>query len=84
MPFSRRLQLAALPLLPIALAALVGLGIVVFRHGLATGGAELWLMAWGLAFVVGLPVLLTVLAIAGRRPRRVVPYAGEIIPRTGQ
>lgn len=89
MPAPQRLRLALLPLVPAALALLVWLGLSAFREALAQGGGAVWLMAWALAFLVGMPVLVLALALAGaaqkRARRRVfVPNAGEKIPGVGQ
>lgn len=85
----RRLSLAALPLLPAALMLLVWLGFSAFREALAQGGGTAWLMAWVLAFLVGMPLLVLMLAVAGamhnqRHRPWVIPDMGEKIPRTGQ
>ena len=82
-------RLALLPLLPIALAALAWLGFVAFRESVAIGGADTWLMAWVLAFLVGMPLLVLGLAIAGAAQRHtlarnLVPYSGETIPGAGR
>jgi hypothetical protein len=89
MPRSRTLRLLLLPLLPAGLAVLGWLGSAALAEGLRAGGSEAWLMAWVLAFLVGLPVLIVALAITGalqsRRPwAHIVPQSGEKIPRTGQ
>lgn len=89
MPAPQRFRLALLPLVPAALAVLVWLGISAFREALAQGGGAAWLMAWALAFLVGMPVLVPVLALAGAAQRRAhrhpfVPNAGEKIPGAGQ
>ena len=85
----QRIRLAFLPLLPIALVVLVWLGFSALREGLALGGGAAWLMGWVLAFLVGTPLLVLGLAIAGAiqtHAHRVwlVPNAGEKIPGTGQ
>ena len=48
-----------------------------------------WLMAWMLAFVVGLPVLVILLAVLGAAHRyaprlRIIPLVGVKIPGAGQ
>ena len=85
----QRLRLAFLPLLPAALAVLVWLGFSALREALAQGGGAAWLMAWVLMFLVGMPLLVLVLAIAGALQHRgqrpwFVPNPGEKIPGTGQ
>jgi len=93
----QRFRLAILPLLPVALAALVWLGISAFRAALAQGGDAVWLMAWVLAFLVGMPLLVLGLAVAGELqlhgprvrsalplPDAGIPNAGVKIPKAGQ
>jgi hypothetical protein len=85
----RQIRRLLLLLLPVLLALVVGLGVVFFRVALHTGNGEAWAAAWMLAFVVGLPVTLVFLAIAGAmqahaRVSRVVPFPGEKIPKVGQ
>ena len=85
----QRVRLAILPLLPAAFAVLVWLGFSAFREALAQGGGAIWLMAWVLAFLVGMPLLVLFLAVAGalqkHGPRHwVIPNAGEKIPGAGQ
>ena len=78
-------------LLPFAAAALYALDLAarlmaqVFR----AGPRESLLVAWLLAFVVGLPMLLAGLVLARRagvwlRRHHIVPDAGEKIPGAGQ
>lgn len=78
-------RLALLPLLLLASTAVVGLAVVAFQQALAAGRAEVLMMAWVLAFVLGAPALLVLLPLAGRVPVRrskdaVIPNAGEKIP----
>ena len=78
-----------LVLLPLMLAMPVGLGVLLFRAAAHTGNGEAWAVAWMLAFVVGLPVTLVALAIAGAmqghaRVSRIVPFTGGKIPEVGQ
>ena len=85
----QRIRLAFLPLLPAALAVLVWLGFSAFREALTQGGGAVWLMAWVLAFLVGMPLLVLFLAVAGALQTHghrhwVIPHAGEKIPGTGQ
>jgi hypothetical protein len=82
-------RLAVLPILPIALAALAWLGFVALRESVATGGGETWLLAWVLAFLIGTPLLILGLAVAGAAQRHelsraLIPYSGETIPGAGQ
>jgi hypothetical protein len=83
------LRFLASLLLAVVLFVLVGLGMAAFRQALSIGSAEVWLMAWVLAFVVGLPVLVVLLAVLGAAqlhpPRfRIIPFAGVKIPGAGQ
>lgn len=76
---------AVLPLLPPALFVLGWLGLAAFRQAIGAGPGAALLMAWTLAFVVGLPVMLVLLAVTGRpRARRpgpaIVPLKGGKIP----
>ena len=85
----RQIRRILLILLPILLAVVVGLGVVVFRQAAHAGNGEAWAAAWVLAFVVGLPVTLVILALAGARQERakmsrIVPFTGEKIPGAGQ
>ena len=82
-------RLAVLPLLPIALVALAWLGFVAIRESVASGSGDTWLMVWVLAFLVGMPLLVLGLAVAGAAQRHelvraFVPYSGETIPGAGQ
>ena len=81
----RFLHAAVLPLLPFALFVLGWLGLTAFRQAIGAGPGAALMMAWTLAFVVGLPVALVVLAITGRpRARRqgpaIIPLKGGKIP----
>jgi hypothetical protein len=85
----RQIRRILLMLLPLMLAMPVGLGVLLFRAAAHTGNGEAWAVAWMLAFVVGLPVTLVALAIAGALQghagaSRIVPFTGEKIPRVGQ
>jgi len=81
----RPVHAALLPLLPVALFVLGWLGLTSFRQVLGGGhGLEL-MMGWTLVFVVGLPISLVLLAVAGRpHPRRhgpaIIPSKGGKIP----
>jgi hypothetical protein len=85
----RQIRRILLLLLPVLLAVVVGLGVVVFNEALHTGHGEAWAAAWVLAFVVGLPVTLVILALAGAmqahaRAPTIIPIVGEKIPGAGQ
>ncbi|HKN78071.1 MAG TPA: hypothetical protein VJW16_02810 [Lysobacter sp.] len=85
----QKARLAVLPLLPIALGVLAWLGFVAIRESILNGGGVAWLMAWVLAFLVGMPLLVLGLAVAGAAQRHtlardLVPYSGETIPGAGQ
>ncbi|GAB3390686.1 hypothetical protein [Lysobacter fragariae] len=76
-------------LLLVALLGLSGLGLVVLRQAVAAGPAQAWMMAGILAVVLGLPLSMLMLAVAGwmRRHARhvgIVPNAGENVPGVGQ
>jgi hypothetical protein len=63
--------------------------VLLFRAAAHTGSGEAWAVAWMLAFVVGLPVTLVALAIAGAMQGHagistIVPFTGEKIPGVGQ
>jgi len=85
----RQIRRILLMLLPLMLAMLVWLGVVLLRAAVHTGNGEAWAVAWMLAFVVGLPVALVALAIAGAMhghvgASKIVPFTGEKIPGVGQ
>jgi hypothetical protein len=69
----------------VALFVLGWLGLTSFRESIGAGhGVEL-MMGWTLVFVVGLPISLVLLAVAGRpHPRRhgpaIIPSKGGKIP----
>jgi hypothetical protein len=76
--------LLLLPGIP-AVAALVWLAIAALESAANAGNADTWLMAWVLLFVVGLPLLLAFMALAGAVAahggrRTVIPNAGRKIP----
>ena len=88
MPLRRLAFIACLPALLLAGFALAGLAFVALREAMALGAGEAWLMAWMLAFVVGLPLSLPVLGLARwwqsfARSARVVPHSGEKVPCAG-
>ena len=85
----RQLRFGFAPLMLLAVTVLSGLAVVVFREALAAGAAEVWMTAWVLAFVVGIPALLVLLPLVASlrlsgSPTRIVPLAGENIPGAGQ
>lgn len=85
----RQARFAFLPLMLIAMSALIGLAAIVFRQGLEAGPAEAWMMAWVLAFTIALPSAMLVLPILSVVLNRVtrpvtVPFAGVNIPGAGQ
>lgn len=73
------------PLLAIGVAAVIFLGFLAMTQAVERGQSETLLMAWMLAFVVGVPTAMLALAAAGawsiRRPRRaILPNTGASIP----
>lgn len=76
-------RLRPLLYLPGVLAApfLVWLAITALRSAAHAGNADIWLMAWVLLFVVGLPLLLAGMALVGGRRTRAGRHAG--IPGAG-
>lgn len=85
----RPLRLLLLALLLPALAALARLAAASVQQAVAMGTAEAWLMAWMLAFVLGLPVLMLALPATGwllghLRRLGTIPLAGVKIPGAGQ
>lgn len=85
MPRSPRLRLILAPLLAIGVAALLCLGFLALAQAAERGQSETLLMAWMLAFVVGVPIAMLALAAAGawsvRHPRRaILPNTGASIP----
>ena len=88
MPFRRLALTAFLPILLLAGIALAWLAFLALREAMALGAGEAWLMAWMLAFVVGLPLALPVLGLARwlqsfGRTARIVPHSGEKVPCAG-
>lgn len=82
---SPRLRLILAPALALGLTTLVCLGILLFGEAAHQGRSEALMMAWVLAFVVGLPVATLALAAAGawsvHHPRRsILPNTGVKIP----
>lgn len=86
---SSRARLAYVLSLLAAFVVVLGLAMVVLRQAILTGTAEAWMMAAVLAVVVGLPLAMVLLPIAGwlqRRMRdwRIIPNAGVNVPGVGQ
>lgn len=86
---SSRARLAYVLSLLAAFVVVLGLAMVVLRQAILTGTAEAWMMAAVLAVVVGLPLAMLLLPIAGwlqRRMRdwRIIPNAGVNVPGVGQ
>lgn len=82
---STRLRLILAPFLAIGVVALLCLGFLALAQAAERGQSETLLMAWMLAFVVGVPTALLALAAAGawsiRHPRRaILPNMGARIP----
>jgi len=89
MTSQRRTRIFLMPTLPVVVVMLVVLGYIALQQAFAAGGAEFWLMVWLLAFVVGLPLLVIVLAVAGALQRGarypgIIPNTGVKIPGAGQ
>lgn len=89
----RQARFAFLPLMLVAMSALIGLAVVVFRQGLSQGPEEAWMLAWVLAFTIALPAAMllmpaisAVLAHYTRDDKRhaIIPRAGEKVPGAGQ
>ncbi len=85
MPRSPRLRLILAPFLAIGVVALLCLGFLALAQAVQRGQSEALLMAWMLAFVVGVPTAMLALAAAGawsiRHPRRaILPNTGASIP----
>lgn len=80
-----RLRLILAPLLAIGVIGLLCLGFLALLQAAERGQTETLLMAWMLAFVVGVPTAMLALAAAGawsiRHPRRaILPNTGASIP----
>lgn len=85
MPRSLRLRLILAPFLAIGVIALLCLGFLALAQAAERGQSETLLMAWMLAFVVGVPIAMLALAAVGawsiRHPRRaILPNTGASIP----
>lgn len=88
---SRSRSIVRWSLLPLGAAALYALDLAARLMGQAfrAGTQESLLVAWLLAFVVGLPMLLAGLVVARRmgawlRQHHIIPDSGENIPGMGQ
>jgi len=85
----RQARYAFLPVMLVAMTALVGVALVVLQQGLAAGPDEFWMLAWVLAFVLALPGAMLLLPVVGAvlraatRPET-IPLAGVNIPNPGQ
>ncbi|QWF17318.1 DUF2798 domain-containing protein [Lysobacter capsici] len=89
----RQARFAFLPLMLVAMSALIGLAVVVFRQGLSQGPEEAWMLAWVLAFTIALPAAMllmpavsAVLSYYTRDDKRhaIIPRVGEKVPGAGQ
>jgi hypothetical protein len=88
---SRSRPLLRWSLLPLGAAALFALDLAVrlMAQAFRAGTQESLLLAWLLAFVVGLPMLLAGLVVVRRagawlRRHHIIPNPGENIPGVGQ
>ncbi|HZX76022.1 hypothetical protein [Lysobacter sp.] len=84
----RQARYVFLPVMLAAMAALVGVALIVVQQGLAAGPDEFWMLAWVLAFVLALPGAMLLLPVVGALMRSLtrhhtVPPAGETIPNSG-
>jgi lysylphosphatidylglycerol synthetase-like protein (DUF2156 family) len=80
-----RIRLILAPVFAIGVIALLCLGFLALVQAAERGQSETLLMAWMLAFVVGVPVAMLALAAAGawsiRHPRpAILPNTGASIP----
>lgn len=89
----RQARFAFLPLMLVAMSALIGLAVVVFRQGLSQGPEEAWMLAWVLAFTIALPAAMLLMPAIGavlahytRDDKRhaIIPRVGEKVPGAGQ
>lgn len=89
----RQARYAFLPVMSVAMSALIGLAVVVFRQGLAQGAEEAWMLAWVLAFTIALPAAMLLMPAVGavlahytRDDKRhgIVPVVGGKVPGAGQ
>lgn len=85
----RQARYVFLPVMLAAMAALVGVALVVVQQGIAAGPDEFWMLAWVLAFVLALPGAMLLLPVVGAllqvvTHRETVPLAGVNIPNAGQ
>ena len=89
MSTEQRTRLALLPLLPLGIIALAALGFIAIYESVAHGAGPAWLMIAVVAFLVGMPLLILGLAVAGAVQRHdlvrsFIPHSGEKIPGAGQ
>lgn len=79
------LHLVLLPSAILAVAGLVWVAVTALKSANEAGNQDLLLMGWVLAFVVGLPLLIAILPLAGAvqaraTKHRTVPNMGQKIP----
>lgn len=82
---SRLQRLALVPITLVAVAVLLHFALISLQQALRAGPGEALMMAWVLFFVVGMPVLVLVVPLAGAIEARltrsgIVPHAGGKIP----
>jgi hypothetical protein len=82
---SHPLYVALLAPALLAVAGLVWVAITALKSANEAGNQDLLLMGWVLTFVVGVPVLIAILPLAGAlqaraTKRRTVPNTGQKIP----
>ncbi len=93
----RQARFAFLPLMLVAMSALIGLAVVVFRQGLAQGPEEAWMLAWVLAFTIALPAAMLLMPAVsallahytrghseGDTRHGIIPVVGSKVPGAGQ
>ena len=85
MTLTRLARLALVPIALIAVTELLRLALISLQQAFHSGVGEALMMAWVLLFVVGLPVLLLAMPLAGALQRRhtrsgIVPNTGVKIP----
>ncbi len=76
------LHLALLPPALLAVAGLVWVAVTALESANEAGNQDLLLMGWVLTFVVGVPVLIAILPLAGALQARATKRG--TIPNTGQ
>lgn len=72
-----------------AVAALLWIGAIALQAAFQAGNPDALLMAWVLAYVVGLPLLMVGLSLVAAALRfaarhAIIPYTGVKIPGAGQ